>query len=163
MSPLTLRFAFPVTRRCRQRGEVSGTTLFSPDREQGSGCAEPSREPSKESPVSEHVSGTQEAGHEVDRLHTGPRIRLRVSQPRITLRLQLPATRQAEMKNIGGGKTKIEKGTRRGREGMAARARGQRRERNERYRRFESYGEWIAADYSLHACPFVIGMEVYLV
>ena len=69
------------------------------------------------SPDPKHAPEKQEAGYQEDisDLNSGPRIRLRVSQPKITLRLKLPATRQAGMKKNRGGKTKTErKGTRRG-------------------------------------------------
>jgi hypothetical protein len=60
-----------------------------------------------QSPVPKNMSETQEARQEEEGGHLdhGPRIRLRVSRPKITLRLTLTTTKQAEL----GGKKKAKR------------------------------------------------------
>ena len=87
--------------------ELTGVTLINTERYQRGGSEEPSRESSRElarvdsrSRGPEHAPEKQEAGYqeEISHLNSGPRIRLRVNRPRITLRLTLLATRQAGVK-----------------------------------------------------------------
>src|SRR5271169_4020174 len=91
--------------------ELSGATLIDTERDQHNGSEEPFKELSRvesRSPGPEHETEKQEAGYQEDirHLNSGPRIRLRVSRPQITLRLKLPATRQDGMTANRGGKTK---------------------------------------------------------
>ena len=93
--------------------ELSGATLIDSERDKRSGSEEPLKELSRvepRSPGPEHETEKQEAGYQEDIMHlnSGPRIRLRVSRPQITLRLKLPATRQDGMRANRRGKTKTE-------------------------------------------------------
>ena len=102
--------------------ELSGSTLVNTEHYQRVRSEEPPREPFRElsrveplSPDPEHAPEKQEVGYQenISYLNSGPYIRLRVSQPQITLRLKLPVTRQDGMKKSMVGKTKTgRKGTR---------------------------------------------------
>ena len=101
--------------------DLSGATIIGAERDQNTSSAVLSREPSRtksRSPVPKHIPQRQQAGHQEDmgQLKNGLRIRSRVSQPRIMLRLKLPAGVRADMKGNRGEKRKtIKQGTQRGR------------------------------------------------
>jgi len=95
--------------------ELSGVTLINTVCCQRTGgekpCKEPFKEPSRveyRSPGPEHASENQEARcqEDIGHLNNNPHIRLRVSRPRITLRLTLPATGQVGMKEKKKAKRK---------------------------------------------------------
>ncbi|KIW99637.1 uncharacterized protein Z518_11050 [Rhinocladiella mackenziei CBS 650.93] len=90
--------------------ELSGATLIHAERDQSHSGAEIDTETLK-SPVPEDVSKKEGARDEEDtcQIQNGPRIRLRVPRPQITLRLKVQGTCQAGKKKNIGAKGRREK------------------------------------------------------
>lgn len=115
--------------------ELSGVTLIDAERHQSRGSLELYTE-TLESPAPEGVSETEVARNQEDPclVTNGPRVRLRVCQPKITLRLRVQDTsRPGRTKRKGTKREKAKNGTKRGKQ--KNRTKGEEERKGKRQRR----------------------------
>jgi hypothetical protein len=93
--------------------ELSGATLIDVERDRSRGDTEPHMETSRSLVPGDELESEVARGQGACRIRNGPRIRLRVSQPKITLRLKFQDTSQSEKKKRGSKREKEKKGTKR--------------------------------------------------
>lgn len=92
--------------------EISGATLIDVERDRSRDNTEPYMETLGSLASEDELASEVARGQGACRIRNGPRIRLRVSQPKITLRLKFQDTSQSERKRRGT-KEKEKKGTKR--------------------------------------------------
>jgi hypothetical protein len=111
--------------------ELSGDTLIDVERDRSRGNTEPYTETFGGQALEDALEGEVAQDQDACRIGNGPRIRLRVSQPKITLRLKLQETSQTGKKRMKGMKGMKKEKEKKGIKG----GKGKKGRRQERWRR----------------------------